>query len=263
MLAALALQEFEAFDTQGRRRRRTCKAAIERVAARLGNTPTICRKCYIHPEVLNAYVEGDLLLEIKEKVEEELREDLARCKPEEAAVLAMLEARLKRTLEGSLKESLAAVKKKRRKRALTAGLRLGGTRTAAPTGSPTVSALRLGRLQQPSPELPEGEGARQATAAPVPHFTSIRSTSATLHACAMQPRGVNGGSASKISLIEPTQASLEVRDEAVEELRARRRGRPDAPSARRRRTGRSARPRPCPGDRRRRARAGRRSSCGL
>jgi hypothetical protein len=36
--------------------------------------------------------------------------------------------------------------------------------------------------------------------------------------------------------------------------------RPDAPSARRRRTGRSASPRPCPGGRRRRARAGRRSS---
>src|SRR6266508_544331 len=39
-------------------------------------------------------------------------------------------------------------------------------------------------------------------------FTKVRSTSATLHACAMQPRGVYGGSASKISLIEPTHASL-------------------------------------------------------
>ena len=37
---------------------------------------------------------------------------------------------------------------------------------------------------------------------------SARSTSATLHACAMQPRGVYGGSASKISLTEPTPASL-------------------------------------------------------
>src|SRR6185503_5393393 len=38
-------------------------------------------------------------------------------------------------------------------------------------------------------------------------FTQHRSTSATLHAWAMQPRGVKGGSASKISLIEPTHAS--------------------------------------------------------
>ena len=34
-----------------------------------------------------------------------------------------------------------------------------------------------------------------------------RSTSATLQACATQPRGVKGGSASKISLIEPIAAS--------------------------------------------------------
>src|SRR5262249_35796359 len=34
-----------------------------------------------------------------------------------------------------------------------------------------------------------------------------RSTSATLQACAMQPRGVNGGSASKTSLIDPMHAS--------------------------------------------------------
>ena len=39
-------------------------------------------------------------------------------------------------------------------------------------------------------------------------FAQQRSTSATLQAWATQPRGVNGASASKISLIEPTQASL-------------------------------------------------------
>lgn len=112
VMAALALREFEAFDTQAAQKK-NLKAAIERVASRLGNTPTICRKCYIHPEVLNAYVEGNLLLEIKERVEDELREDLATLKPEEAAVLAMLEGRLKRTLADSLKESVAAAKKKK------------------------------------------------------------------------------------------------------------------------------------------------------
>ena len=111
VMAALALQEFEAFDTKATQKK-NLKAAIERVSARLGNTPTICRKCYVHPEVLNAYIEGDLALTVKQEVEKELTEDLAHLKPEEAAVLAMLEARLKRTLEGSLKESLAAVKKR-------------------------------------------------------------------------------------------------------------------------------------------------------
>jgi DNA topoisomerase-1 len=32
--------------------------AIATVAARLGNTPTVCRKCYIHPAVLAAYLDG-------------------------------------------------------------------------------------------------------------------------------------------------------------------------------------------------------------
>ena len=109
VMAALALQEFEAFDTKATQKK-NLKAAIERVSARLGNTPTICRKCYVHPEVLNAYVEGNLLLEIKEQVEDELRSDLGTLRPEEAAVLAMLQTRLKRTLEDSLRASLAAAK---------------------------------------------------------------------------------------------------------------------------------------------------------
>ena len=114
-MAALALQEFEAIDTQAAQKK-NIRAAIESVAARLGNTPTICRKCYVHPEVLNAYVEGQLLLEVRRQARAALREELAQLKPEEAAVLAMLEARLKRTLEDSLQASLAAVKKGKKKR---------------------------------------------------------------------------------------------------------------------------------------------------
>ncbi|TWO69917.1 DNA topoisomerase IB [Caenimonas sedimenti] len=93
VLAALALQEFERFDTQAAAKKNV-RTAIEKVSARLGNTPTICRKCYIHPEVLGAYAAGELLLEVKEQVEEQLREDLASLKPEEAAVLTLLRARL-------------------------------------------------------------------------------------------------------------------------------------------------------------------------
>jgi DNA topoisomerase-1 len=76
------------------------------VASRLGNTPTICRKCYIHPEVLSAYAEGALLLGARDRVEAELRDDLASLKPEEAAVLGLLEARLNRTLADRLEDSL-------------------------------------------------------------------------------------------------------------------------------------------------------------
>jgi DNA topoisomerase-1 len=35
-------------------------AAIKEVAKRLGNTPAICRKCYIHPAVLEGYLDGSL-----------------------------------------------------------------------------------------------------------------------------------------------------------------------------------------------------------
>jgi len=108
VLAALALQEFESFGPDATVKKNV-KSAIERVAARLGNTPTICRKCYVHPEILSSFEQGELLLDIKKKVEGELRDDLHSLKPEEAAVLGLLEARLNRTLEDQLAESLRAV----------------------------------------------------------------------------------------------------------------------------------------------------------
>jgi DNA topoisomerase-1 len=115
VLAALALQEFEAFDSKATIKKNV-RAAIERVAQRLGNTPTICRKCYVHPEIIDSYEQGELLLDIKEKVESELREDLAALRPEEAAVLGLLQARLKRTLEDQLEASLATARKTHKRR---------------------------------------------------------------------------------------------------------------------------------------------------
>ena len=59
----------------------TSARAIESVAARLGNTPTICRKCYIHPQVLNCYMEGGLLLQVKDAVESRAERDLSSSGP--------------------------------------------------------------------------------------------------------------------------------------------------------------------------------------
>jgi DNA topoisomerase-1 len=98
VLAAMALAEFESFDTEAKAKKNV-RAAIERVSSQLGNTPTICRKCYVHPEVFTSYLEGALLLKIRDEVEAELREDLAGLRPEEAAVLTLLEARLNRELD--------------------------------------------------------------------------------------------------------------------------------------------------------------------
>ena len=105
VLAAMALQELERFDTRAGAKR-NIRNAIQKVAARLGNTPTICRKCYVHPEIITTYIEGSLLLAVKDKVEEELRDDLATLRPEEAAVLALLQERLSLTLKDKLEASI-------------------------------------------------------------------------------------------------------------------------------------------------------------
>ena len=85
--------KLKSFDSTAQAKR-NLRAAIENVAARLGNTPTICRKCYVHPDVLTSYLDGKLILEIKQAVENELRDALSEFQPEEAAVLAMLRGRL-------------------------------------------------------------------------------------------------------------------------------------------------------------------------
>ena len=100
VLAAMALNELESFDSAAQAKR-NLRAAIEMVSARLGNTPTICRKCYVHPEVLNSYMDGNLVLELKSKAEGELRSGMESLKPEEAAVLALLRSRLAKEAEGS------------------------------------------------------------------------------------------------------------------------------------------------------------------
>ncbi|CAA2101830.1 hypothetical protein MBUL_01375 [Methylobacterium bullatum] len=131
VLAALALQEFEAFDSEAKAKK-NLRAAIESVAARLGNTPTICRKCYIHPEILDGYLEGALLLQVADAVEDELRTDLARLKPEEAAVLGLLRARLD-AAKGmvSVKAKVSAKKGKAAPRKGRSGPAESGARAAA------------------------------------------------------------------------------------------------------------------------------------
>ena len=100
----MALNELESFDSAAQAKR-NLRSAIEKVSARLGNTPTICRKCYVHPEVLNSYMDGNLVLELKSKAESELRGAIGRLKPEEAAVLALLRGRLAKELERSTRSS--------------------------------------------------------------------------------------------------------------------------------------------------------------
>lgn len=100
VLASMALQEFEEFDSQAGAKRNLVRA-IESVSKRLGNTPSVCRKCYVHPEVIDAYMEGSLAATLEKSAEKALRETLADLSPEEAAVLGLLQQRLARASAGS------------------------------------------------------------------------------------------------------------------------------------------------------------------
>ena len=94
VLAAVALREFEAFDSETQAKKNVV-AAIEAVAKKLGNTRAVCRKCYVHPVILETYMAGELADSLRGKIEEKLRKSLHSLKPEEAAVMGMLQERLK------------------------------------------------------------------------------------------------------------------------------------------------------------------------
>lgn len=94
VLATLALQAFEAFDSQAQAKRNVVRA-IENVAKKLGNTPSICRKCYVHPAVVESYLEGSFAELLEQRVQDELVSELHALSGEEAAVLALLRQRLR------------------------------------------------------------------------------------------------------------------------------------------------------------------------
>ena len=113
VLAAIALRQFERFDTKAQAKKNLV-AAIERVAQRLGNTPAVCRKCYVHPAILDSYLTGQTVEVVLEKTEEALACGLPALSGAEGAVLAFLQQWLKKaakkpTLASALERSVAAV----------------------------------------------------------------------------------------------------------------------------------------------------------
>lgn len=92
VLAALALAECDKADSETAAKRQL-REVIEEVAARLGNTPTICRQCYVHPQVIEAHLSGSLTLDLRQRIDDNLKHDDLR--PEEKQVLRFLRRRLK------------------------------------------------------------------------------------------------------------------------------------------------------------------------
>lgn len=93
LIAATALDHLglceDAKDADVRVRR-----AVEKVAQRLGNTPTVAKASYIDPRVIAHYLEGRTLSYFRDRIEQEL-ENIANLSLEEVGVLYLLKARLK------------------------------------------------------------------------------------------------------------------------------------------------------------------------
>ncbi|MDX1654999.1 MAG: DNA topoisomerase IB, partial [Candidatus Competibacteraceae bacterium] len=96
VLAARTFRELGHGASQTDSRRRVSEA-IKRVARRLGNTPAICRKCYVHPLVVEAYLDGSLVETLERKAARELAEK--HLDPEEVQVLRFIQYRLKQQRE--------------------------------------------------------------------------------------------------------------------------------------------------------------------
>ncbi|MBW7971785.1 DNA topoisomerase IB [Bradyrhizobium sp. BR 10289] len=94
ILAALALSEFKKYDSAAEAKRNVV-AAIENVAKQLGNTPAICRKSYVHPEIFNAYMSGDLVKMLDARIARKFKQQYAELSPDEIMVLAFLHKRLR------------------------------------------------------------------------------------------------------------------------------------------------------------------------
>ncbi len=93
VLACDMLREFEPFTTATEAKKNVVKA-ITAVAARLGNTPSVCRKCYVHPAVLEAYLGGTTIKSAKQQLDEEIAERTNALHQEELLLLDLLEQRM-------------------------------------------------------------------------------------------------------------------------------------------------------------------------
>jgi DNA topoisomerase-1 len=99
VLAALTLKELGEFDSEAQAKKNIVDA-IQVVATRLGNTPAVCRKCYVHPIVLDTYLEGSLLEGLKTK-KTGTAKGLPDLRAEEKAVMKLL----KQALNGKKKST--------------------------------------------------------------------------------------------------------------------------------------------------------------
>jgi DNA topoisomerase-1 len=95
VLAIQALQECGTGESATQAKKAVVEA-IKTVSAQLGNTPAICRKCYVHPQVIEAYLEGSLLQMLQQLDETDMPDSIQGLSAEEGRVLAFLRRALAR-----------------------------------------------------------------------------------------------------------------------------------------------------------------------
>ena len=93
VLAAVALNALDAFETK-KEAKQNIKHAITAVSKILGNSPAVCRKCYVHPAVLETYLSGNMIEGLRRKTEQALAQNLPDLRSVEAAVMTFLQERL-------------------------------------------------------------------------------------------------------------------------------------------------------------------------
>lgn len=89
LLAAVELAEAGKPEDEKGAKRHLVKA-VKRVAERLGNTPAVCRDCYIHPKVPESYLRGVTLAEFRRRVERSIRRIQPEYEVEEMALIKLL-----------------------------------------------------------------------------------------------------------------------------------------------------------------------------
>ena len=94
MLAAEALRAMGPAKTK-REAERNIVAAVDLTAKRLGNTRSVCRKYYIHPALIEAYLEGSVLPPLPERRWNKRKSKGPTLRQHEMDVLGFLKARLK------------------------------------------------------------------------------------------------------------------------------------------------------------------------
>jgi DNA topoisomerase IB len=78
-------------------RNRHIVAAIDQVSMALGNTRSVCRKCYVHPAILNSYLDGRTLALVPRVDEDAAFKRVLGSRSVERAVLALLREASKST----------------------------------------------------------------------------------------------------------------------------------------------------------------------